>query len=126
MQRLNGLYAQGFNRRHGATGHVFESRYGARLVERDAHARELARYLALNPVRAGASARPEDWRWSSYRAVLGVAPAPPFLAAGWLLEYFGMTRERARERLRAFVEDGLRACADGATRPTRAGLAPGA
>ena len=51
MQRLNSCYAQHFNRRHGETGHRFERRYHSVLIESDAHALELVRYLALNPVR---------------------------------------------------------------------------
>ncbi len=105
MQRLNGHYAQGFNRRHGFRGHVFESRYHSVLIERDAHLLELSRYFALNPVRARLCARPVDWRWGSYRAALGVDDPPRFLAVGWLLSHFGTDRDRARDRLRAFVED---------------------
>ncbi len=107
MHRVNGHYAQGFNRRHRATGHLFESRYHSVLVERDSHLLELCRYFANNPVRAGLCSHPADWRWSSYRAVIGLAIAPPFLAVEWLLAYFGRDRIRARERLREFVEDGI-------------------
>ena len=57
MQRLNSCYAQHFNRRHGESGHRFERRYHSVLIESDAHALELIRYLALNPVRAGALSR---------------------------------------------------------------------
>jgi putative transposase len=32
------------------------------------------RYIELNPVRAGLAARAEDWRWSSARGHLGLAP----------------------------------------------------
>ena len=105
MQRLNGHYAQGFNRRHGFAGHVFESRYHSALIERDAHLLELSRYFALNPVRARLCRRPVDWRWGSYRAALGVDEPRSFLTVEWLLAYFGTDRARARDRLRAFVED---------------------
>jgi REP element-mobilizing transposase RayT len=106
MERLNGHYAKAFNRRHGGFGHVFASRYKSILVEREAHLLELCRYLALNPVEAGICAAPAEWPWSSYRAFLGLAPAPSFLASEWLLAHFGLDRPRARERFRAFVEDG--------------------
>ena len=35
MQRLQGVYAQAFNRRHGRTGHLFHARYGATVLEDD-------------------------------------------------------------------------------------------
>jgi hypothetical protein len=105
MQRLNGNFAQGFNRRHGETGHVFERRYHALLIEHDGHLLELYRYIALNPVRAGLCSRPEAWTWSSHSAVVGLAAPPDFLSTEWALLYFGSDRIRARERLRAFVDD---------------------
>jgi hypothetical protein len=60
MRQLNGVYTQRFNRRHGRVGHVFQGRYKAILVERDAYLLELARYVVLNPVRAGVVLGPQD------------------------------------------------------------------
>ncbi len=104
MQRLNGHYAMGFNRRHSGRGHVFERRYASVPVTRESHLVELSRYLALNPVRAGLCDRPASWLWSSYRFFLGVDRPPRYLAVDWLLLQFGANRDRARERFRDFVE----------------------
>ena len=106
MRQLNGTYAQRFNRRHGRVGHVFQARFHAALVARDAHLLALAAYLPVNPVRAGLCAEPEEWSWSSYRATLGLEP-PGLVAADRLLAHFGDTRERARERYRAHVREQL-------------------
>jgi putative transposase len=106
MKLLNGAYAQGYNRRHGRRGHLFEERYHSVTVERESHLLELARYIALNPVRAGLCERPEAWRWSSYAATAGLAPAPPFLALEWLLGAFDEHARRARDTLTRFVHDG--------------------
>src|SRR5436190_17981108 len=46
------LYAYCFNRRHDRTGHLFERRYWAALVESDAHMLALIPDIAANPVRA--------------------------------------------------------------------------
>lgn len=105
MQYLNACYAQSFNRRHGETGHRLERRYHSTLIETDAHALEVLRYLALNPVRAGVCKSPEAWEWSSYSALTGRAPAPAFLAVDVVLGYFGSNSHRARTRLKAFVRD---------------------
>ena len=50
--------------------------FKATLVDRDANLPELARYIVLNPVRAGMVNKPNDWAWSSYRASMGLEPAP--------------------------------------------------
>ena len=105
MQLLNGSYAQSFNRRHRRDGHLYRGRFGSVLVEGETHALEAFRYIALNPVRAGACRRPEEWPWSSYRATLGLAPRPTFLALGWVLEHFAEQEQVARSRLRSFVDD---------------------
>ena len=53
MHQLNGVYTQYVNRRHGRVGHLFQGRFKGILVERDSYLLELARYVVLNPVRAG-------------------------------------------------------------------------
>ncbi len=53
MRQLNGVYTQRTNRRHGLVGHLFQGRFKAILVQRDAYLLALARYVVLNPVRAG-------------------------------------------------------------------------
>lgn len=105
MQRLNACYAQHFNRRHGETGHRFERRYHSVPIATDAHALELVRYLALNPVRAGAAQDAAAWPWSSYAAIIRGRHPLHCLAEEWLLTYFGRNRDRALERLQSFVED---------------------
>ncbi len=52
MRQLNGVYTQRFNRHHHRVGHVFQGRFKAILVDRDAYLLELCRYVVLNPVRA--------------------------------------------------------------------------
>ena len=78
MQMLNGRYAQRFNWRYARRGHLFGGRFASVLVEDDAHLIAAHRYVARNPIRAGLCADPGAWRWSSYRALVGLEP-PPFL-----------------------------------------------
>lgn len=107
MRRLNGVYTQRFNRRHERVGHVFQGRFKAILVERDSYLLELARYIVLNPVRAGLANAPEDWRWSSYRATAGEEAAPRWLRVDWILDQFGNGDTPAQERYRQFVAAGI-------------------
>jgi putative transposase len=109
MRELNGLYTQAFNRRHRRAGHLFQGRFKAILVEKESHLLELCRYVVLNPVRAGAATSARAWRWSSYRATAGLAPAPEWLETDWTLEQFGTSRRKAAERYRDFVAGGKKA-----------------
>jgi len=84
MRHVNGVFTQRVNRRHGNVGHVFQGRYKAILVDRDAYLLEVCRYVDLNPVRAGMVASPQDWAWSSYRALTCASRAPPWLDAATL------------------------------------------
>jgi len=108
MRQLNGVYSQGFARRHGRPGHVLQGRFHAQVVDRDAYLREVCRYIVLNPVRACLVAHPGQWRWSSYRATVGEAPVPAFLTVDWVLA-LGDTpvRSRAQQRYRQFVEAAM-------------------
>jgi len=107
MRHLNGVYTQASNRRHGLSGHLFQGRYKGILVDRDSYLLELARYVVLNPVRAGMVKDPADWPWSSYRAMIGDSPAPRWLTAETLLCQFSRQVTAARRRYRQFVEEGM-------------------
>jgi len=107
MRQLNGLYTQTFNRRHQRVGHLFQGRYTAILVEKQAHLLELCRYVVLNPLRVKAERRVENWKWSSYVPTAGLAPVPGFLTVDWILRHFGRTRSEAQAKYRAFVRAGL-------------------
>ena len=87
-------------------GHVFQGRYKAILVHRDPYLLHLVRYVLLNPVRAGMVTSPEPWRWSSYRATVGQAHTPDWLATEWVLRQFGTRRVQAHQRFAQFVREG--------------------
>jgi hypothetical protein len=76
MRRLNGVYTQGFNRRHDTVGHVFQGRYKAILADKQSYLLELCRYVVLNPVRARMCKRVQDYPWSSYLATLSRTGRP--------------------------------------------------
>lgn len=107
MRRLNGVYTQAFNRRHGRVGHVFQGRYKAIVVDKESYGLELCRYIVLNPVRARMVKRPQDWHWSSYRANAGLSSSPEWLDVDWLLRQFAARLDRAREAYRRFVYEGI-------------------
>jgi putative transposase len=107
MRQLNGVYTQAFNRRHGRSGHLFQGRYHAVVVEKEAHLLELCRYVVLNPVRVKSCRTAGAWRWSSYRATAGLTAAPGFLTVAWVLAQFGKHPRPAQALYRLFVREGL-------------------
>jgi REP element-mobilizing transposase RayT len=107
MRQLNGVYTQRFNRSHSRVGHVFQGRYKAILIEKEAYLLELCRYIVRNPVAAGMVALVADWPWSSYRATAGLEKVPAFGCINWILEQFGGSAARYREYVdRTLKEEG--------------------
>jgi putative transposase len=102
MHAIGMGYARMFNKVYERVGHVFQGRFRAALVEHESHAIELARYIALNPVRAGLVARPEDWRWSSYSSFVSEGWLPEGLRSDWFLGQFGSSAA-----MRRYVERDL-------------------
>jgi REP element-mobilizing transposase RayT len=65
MHQLNGLYAARFNRRHGRSGHLFQGRFGLRVIEDETYLERACAYVLENPVRAGLCAAADEWPWSA-------------------------------------------------------------
>jgi putative transposase len=78
MTRLNSEHAQTVQFRASRRGHLWQGRFRAAPMD-DRYLWTALRYVELNPVRAGMVERPEDWRWSSAAAHLGLA-----MPAEWL------------------------------------------
>ncbi len=107
MRQLNGVYTQLFNKLHGRTGHLFQGRYKAILIQKDSHLLEVCRYVVLNPARAKMVEQPEDYAWSSYRATAGREKAHPCLTTDWVLGQFSGKRRKAEQEYRKFVSWGI-------------------
>jgi putative transposase len=71
IKRFAGRYAKSVQRRLQTTGHVFERRYQAVLVDADEYLLELLRYVHLNPVRARMVDHPDHYPWSSHHDHVG-------------------------------------------------------
>ena len=106
MRQLNGVYAQNFNRKYKRVGHLFQGRYKAILVEKEAYLLELSRYIVLNPVKARFVEQVEEWPWSSYRAIIGENQKPGFLTTDWILEQFGKNKKKSINAYKTFVISG--------------------
>ena len=98
---LNGSHSRRTNRRHERVAHLFQNRPYAVEVKSDAHLVSGILYVVRNPVTARMCEHASQWRFSSYRATVGLAEPPPWLAVGALHELFGGADEFGR-----LVHDG--------------------
>jgi hypothetical protein len=105
MRHINGAYTTFFNNKHKRVGHLFQGRFKAILVEADAYAMELSRYIHLNPARAGIVAAPQQYLWSSYGGYIGQNQTFPWLETGFILRYFSGQKKEAEKKYRTFVEE---------------------
>ena len=68
MHFINGSYTNYINKKRDRSGHLFQGRFKAILIDRDNYLLELSRYIHLNPVRANIVEKPEEYINSSYRS----------------------------------------------------------
>lgn len=103
MHHINGAYTTYFNVKRDRAGHLFQGRYKAILVEIDGYAKELSRYVHLNPVRAKIVHAPEEYPWSSYRDYIGMRRPLDWLYRDFILGCFDAEVSKAQDRYRDFV-----------------------
>lgn len=107
MQHINGAYTNYYNTKRKRSGHLFQGRYKAILVEADHYALELSRYIHLNPVRVGLVSEPGNYRWSSFQEYIGKRSAPTWLKRDFVLGFFTNYTAQRAEKYRLFVEEAL-------------------
>jgi REP-associated tyrosine transposase len=103
MHHINGAYTTYFNTKRSRSGHLFQGRYKAILLDADEYAKELSRYIHLNPVRAGIVEIPDNFEWSSFRYYTIGKEVPEWLCRKFILGYFEKRIDRAMKRYRDFV-----------------------
>jgi putative transposase len=103
MQHINGAYTSYFNKKHERSGHLFQGRYKAILVEADEYAKELSRYIHFNPVRVAKVKTPEKFKWSSCQYYTVNRKAPSWLQREFILHYFDTRLISSMKKYRDFV-----------------------
>jgi putative transposase len=106
VHHINGAYTTYFNIKRDRSGHLFQGRFKGILVEKDAHCKELSRYIHLNPVRAGIVKTPSEYPWSSYGYFIGKSKKPQWLTTELILGDFGGEGRRGYKHYREYVERG--------------------
>ena len=112
-------YTRHVNLRQGWRGHLWQERFHSFAMDEE-YLLDCARYVELNPVRAGLVRRPQDWRWSSARAHLegtddGVVRVAPLLARApaWADFLGGGIGDDALEAIRRHARTGRPLGSDG-------------
>ena len=135
VQWLNVSYSVWFNRRHGRSGHLFQGRFKSVVVDPAAWGLALSRYVHLNPVRVaglglgkaeqrnlrvGVSGPPSArvvrerlsrlrrYRWSSYRAYVGLGSRSEWLECEAVLALGGGKKAEQKRNYREYVEGAIR------------------
>ncbi|HTL06821.1 MAG TPA: transposase [Chitinophagaceae bacterium] len=80
-------FSRTMNLSHGRTGALFQPKFKKKKVEDDAYFTWLIQYIHLNPIKAGLCGRFEDWRYSSYNAIISNRPTK--VARDEVREWFG-------------------------------------
>jgi len=107
MRNINTSYVVYFKKKYRLSGHIFQGRFHARLIDKENYLLEAIRYLHLNPVRAGLVEKLEDFPYSSFNEYIGKIKQEPTTDCNEILEIFGGDLKNQRQRFREFIGEGL-------------------
>ena len=103
MHYLNSSYTTYINRKRDRSGHLFQGRFKAILIQKDDYLLELSRYIHLNPVKAGMVEKPQDYVHSSYNSYTD-AKGEKVVYRELILDMMSKKRKIALSKYRIFVE----------------------
>ncbi|MBI5882775.1 MAG: transposase [Elusimicrobia bacterium] len=119
MQGFNTVYTKYFNTQHNTSGHVFQGRYAAYVVDKENRLPEMATHVHLECLRAGLTSKPWRYQWSSCSAYVEGEAAEPMVDSGPVLKRFGKTRFKQSVRYMHIIKERMKAGAESAIQPTR-------
>lgn len=105
MHRMHSTYARWFNHRHERVGHLFQARYKSIVCAADSYLLVLARYIHLNPIRAGLADKLHHYPWSSFPGYSGHEDS--LLNASFILSYYDGDAQKAKSKLIDFTREGI-------------------
>jgi hypothetical protein len=113
MRPLNSAYANLYNRTMGRHGYLFQGRFRSILCQDQQYARELIRYINLNPLRAGlvkSLDELDNYPWCGHATLIRSTPAPDSIIDRMeTLRRFGPTEQEALSAYRQFLVQGVNA-----------------
>ena len=117
MQSFLTSFSVSSNRKRRSSGHIFQGRFKAQLVEDECYRSRLSRYIHLNPIRTQEfrEVPPEEradylyqFQWSSYHSYLGIVKTPDWLDCQPILSCWGKKKREQIQNYMAYVGEGLR------------------
>lgn len=121
MHYINGSYTTYINIRRNRSGHLFQGRYKAILVDKDSYLVELSRYIHLNPVRAKITEKPEDYPYSSYKVYISGGKVD-IISEDFILSMLSKEKGEARKKYKAFTEIAIGAEIEDPTKKVYGGM----
>ena len=116
MQSFLTSYCVSSNKKRRSSGHIFQGRFKAHLVDDELYRSRLSRYIHLNPIRIQALRKTgieerhhylRDFKWSSYRSYLGISKSAKWLDCAPILSGWGEKQREKMANYAAYVEEGL-------------------
>ena len=116
MQSFNTSFTLSMNNKHNKSGHLFQGRYKAQVVETEFYKNKLSRYIHLNPVKikslknkplAELKKHLRNYKWSSFMIYLGIKRNPSYLNRSLVLSSWGKNSDEKIKNYRKYVEEGL-------------------
>ena len=116
MQSFLTSFTMTLNRRNQKSGHLFQGRYKAQLVENQEYISKLSRYIHLNPIRIKKYKNITieekrnillNYTWSSFAAHIGLKEPEHFLKIKTVLSTWGSNNMIRMKKYRKYVEEGL-------------------
>lgn len=109
MHWLQVSYTVWHNSRHQRSGHLFQGRFKAFIVQGDTYLRRLLLYVHRNPLRAGLVERLRDYPWSSYSALAYNRRTPDWFDPGLVYRQLETDAATLRRAIAGYAEreDGL-------------------
>lgn len=117
MRHFGITYTVRFNKRHGRSGHLFQGRFKAVLIEEDPYLMVLSRYIHLNPVRTKGwvdKKAEEKWRylkrypWSTLPGYIDERKKFNWIRYEKVLNYFGRDKLSSRAAYKSYIVEGLK------------------
>lgn len=117
MQSFLTSFTINMNRKYQSSGHLFQGRYKAQLVESVLYKNELSRYIHLNPVKIKGheelsvrtlKSRLKEYKWSSYRGYIGLEKKPSWLDRRFVLSSWGKAATEKMHNYQKYVEQGIK------------------